>query len=97
MDLSGGGNASSKNKAQVSLRVDRPLQGCKFFSIRVHTHTFFSIRVHTHISSIKIKIHQMHKYSSPLYLVVHTLTQAIMRTDLTLEPQRRFSKRDKKR
>ena len=46
----------------------------------------FLLVSHSHLFN-KIDIHQMHKYSSPLYLVVHTLTQAIMRTDLTLEPQ----------
>ena len=55
--------------------------------------TYFSILIHTHISSNKIDIHTtyMYKCSSPPYLVIrillHTLTQAIMHTYVTLEPQ----------
>ena len=51
------------------------------------------IRIHTHISSTKsiFILTYMHKCSSPLYIVFHILlyilTQAIMHTYLTHEPQ----------
>ena len=53
-----------------------------FFNPHSHSHFFYKIDIHTTY---------MYKCSSPLYLVIrillHTLTQAIMHTYITLEPQ----------
>ena len=57
-----------------------------------HAYVFFNPHSYSHLFN-KSDIHTtyMHKYSSPLYLVIHillhTLTQAIMHTYVTLEPQ----------